>query len=61
MPRTTRIPLLALAALFAGPAAFAVDYPTLKPGQWEMTTTTDRPGRRRRRRRSASTPRCRRR
>jgi hypothetical protein len=25
-------------------AASAVEYPTLKPGQWEMTTMTDRPG-----------------
>ena len=44
MPRTTRISLLALAALFACPTALAVDYPKLRPGQWEMTTTSDRPG-----------------
>jgi hypothetical protein len=43
MPHPARIAALALAALFAGTAA-ADDYPTLKPGQWEMTTTTDRPG-----------------
>ena len=44
MPRFSLPSILALAALFASGAAGAVEYPTLKPGQWEMTTTTDRPG-----------------
>ena len=44
MPRTSRIVIAALAALFSVVAAAADEYPVLKPGQWEMTTTTDRPG-----------------
>jgi hypothetical protein len=43
MARTARLAVLALAALVAA-AAHADEYPVLKPGQWEMTTTTDRPG-----------------
>jgi hypothetical protein len=38
------LPLIAGALLCAAAAAGAADYPKLKPGQWEMTTTTDRPG-----------------
>jgi hypothetical protein len=44
MPRTVRTSFLALVALLGCSAAGAADYPQLKPGQWEMTTTTDRPG-----------------
>jgi hypothetical protein len=45
MTGPVRIALLALAALAVGSnGASADEYPVLKPGQWEMTTTTDRPG-----------------
>jgi len=44
MSRTARIALAVLATLFAGAAVAADEYPVLKSGQWEMTTTTDRPG-----------------
>lgn len=34
----------AVALGLCAPAALAADYPTLKPGQWEMKTASDRPG-----------------
>lgn len=44
MSRTARIALAFVATLVAGAAMAADEYPVLKSGQWEMTTTTDRPG-----------------
>ncbi len=44
--RRKHVPLLATAAvaLAAATGAGAVEYPTLKNGQWEMTTTSSAPG-----------------
>jgi hypothetical protein len=44
MSRTVRIVVVVVATLVAGAAVAADEYPVLKSGQWEMTTTTDRPG-----------------
>ena len=40
--RKTLMPAVALAVLAAGPTAAAQDFPKLKPGLWEMTTSTNR-------------------
>lgn len=49
-PKGVRMPSLVpsvvalVAACALAPAAFAQDYPTMKPGQWEMTSTSSKAG-----------------
>ena len=44
MRSRSKVLAFAVVLCLCASAALAAEYPTLKPGQWEMKTTSDRPG-----------------